>query len=267
MAELSPEELTAIATEYEARLVPAVFQAWSVPVLTAAEVTAGDRVLDVACGTGVLARAAAEAVGREGAVTGIDLNPGMLAVAAGAAPDIDWRQGDVVDMPFGAESFDTVVSQFGLMMFPDKTAALREMSRVLRRGGRLAVAVFEGLEKNTAYGTMASVFARHAGEDVGNALRFPFSLGDEDHLLSCFTDAGLEEVELRRDTQTARFPNIRDMVLADVKGWFPLAGLALDGATIDAVAEDAAKELAPFILEDGSVRFSTHVHIVTAVKG
>jgi len=266
MAELSPAILEATAEEYEARLVPAVFEAWAGPVLEAAEVKAGNRVLDVACGTGVLARAAARIVGAEGSVTGLDLNPGMLAVAARAAPGIVWREGDAANIPFAPESFDAVVSLFGLMMFADKVAALREMVRVLRPGGSLAVAVFAGPDENLAYGTMADVFARRAGEEVGNALRFPFSLGNEKQLLNCFAEADLDGAKLQSGTRPARFANIREMILADVKGWFPLAGLSLDDATIDAVTEDAARELAPFMTDDGAVRFTTKVHIVGMTK-
>jgi ubiquinone/menaquinone biosynthesis C-methylase UbiE len=97
-------------------------------VADAAKIASGDRVLDVGCGTGVLARAAADRVAADGQVTGLDLNKGMLAVARRLRPKIEWRQGDATKLPFADGSYDVVMSQFSLMYFPDRIAALNEMS-------------------------------------------------------------------------------------------------------------------------------------------
>src|SRR5688500_16775452 len=117
---------------YESFFVPALFQEWAGRVADTAHIQLGQRVLDVACGTGVLARAAADRAGAGGSVTGLDINEGMLAVAAQKAPHIDWRQGQAEALPFEDGTFDAVVSQFGLMFFDDRAAAIREMRRVLR---------------------------------------------------------------------------------------------------------------------------------------
>jgi ubiquinone/menaquinone biosynthesis C-methylase UbiE len=98
-------------------------------------------VLDVACGTGVVAREAARRVGPAGAVAGLDRNEGMLAVARRMAPGIAWRHGLAEALPFPDGAFDAVICQFGLMFFEDRGKALGEMWRALRPGGRLAVAV------------------------------------------------------------------------------------------------------------------------------
>ena len=136
-------QLVASAAEvYEQFFVPALFAEWSAHVLAEASVQAGDNVLDVACGTGVLARAAADLVGRRGQVVGVDLNEGMLAVARAKAPQIRWHHGAAESLPFDDNSFDRVVSQFGLMFFADQQQALREMQRVVRENGRVAVAVW-----------------------------------------------------------------------------------------------------------------------------
>ena len=109
----------------------------------------GERVLDVACGTGIVARLAAGRMG-SGGVVGLDINPGMLAVARslppGPGPAIEWHEGSVLDMPFPEGSFDICLCQLGLQFFPDRAAALREMRRVLRTGGRLALSVFSALK-------------------------------------------------------------------------------------------------------------------------
>src|SRR5262245_44029750 len=97
-----------------------------------ARVASGDRVLDVGCGTGVLARTAADRAAADSQVTGLDRNEGMLAVARRLRPQIDWRQGDATALPFVDASYNVVMSQFALMYFPDRAAALTEMVRVLR---------------------------------------------------------------------------------------------------------------------------------------
>ena len=131
---------TDAAEVYESCFVPAIFGAWAGPVADAAGIRTGNKVLDVGCGTGVLAREVHRRVGPKGQVVGLDLNQGMLAVAARAQPRIEWRQGDAASLPFKDASFDVVVSQFALMFFPNRVAALGEMWRTLAPGGRLAVA-------------------------------------------------------------------------------------------------------------------------------
>lgn len=128
------------AEVYEQCFVPALFGPWAAHVADAARVASRDRVLDVGCGTGVLARAAADRVTAADQVTGLDRNEGMLAVARRLRPQIDWRQGDATALPFADANYDVVMSQFALMYFPDRIAALKEMVRVLRPEGRLALA-------------------------------------------------------------------------------------------------------------------------------
>ena len=101
----------------------------------------GQAVLDVACGTGIVARTAADLVGTRRHVVGVDLNEAMLTVARRVRPDIEWRQGDVAALPFADRSFDAVLCQMALMFFPDRAAALREMARVVRPDGSVAVLV------------------------------------------------------------------------------------------------------------------------------
>jgi ubiquinone/menaquinone biosynthesis C-methylase UbiE len=124
---------------YERYLVPAIFGVWAPVLIDAAALRPGDRVLDLACGTGVVARQAKPHVGPTGAVTGVDLNPGMLAIARSVEPSIDWQEGNAGALPFTDGSFDVVFCQLGMQYFPDRSAAIGEMHRVpVGRHGRIA---------------------------------------------------------------------------------------------------------------------------------
>jgi ubiquinone/menaquinone biosynthesis C-methylase UbiE len=139
MAEaITGQVMHAAAEVYDEFFVPALFLAWAAEGADAAELAPGDRALDVACGTGALAREAAERVEPGGSVAELDRNEGMIAVARRKSSDIEWRIGQAEAMPFADGAFDAVVSQFGLMFFEDRIGAITEMWRVLRPGGRLS---------------------------------------------------------------------------------------------------------------------------------
>jgi ubiquinone/menaquinone biosynthesis C-methylase UbiE len=260
------QELQRAALAYEELFVPALFEAWAPRVLDAARIEAGDRVLDVACGTGVLARAAAGRAGRAGAVAGADVNAAMLEVAARIDPGIEWQAAPAEDLPFDDQSFDAVVSQFGLMFFSDPAAAAGEMHRVLVPGGRAAVAVFDALENVPAYEAMAGILDRLGHATAASALRVPFAYGDTQLLATLFEEARFATVAVATDERTARFSNVRSMVLADVKGWFPVADIMLDEDQLETLVSAAEQDLERFVQPDGSVEFATRAHIVSATR-
>lgn len=266
MSDLSLRELENTAAAYDQLLAPAVLQEWTQHVVDAADIYPGQRVLDVACGTGVLTRIAATRVGPGGSVVGLDINPGMLSVAARIAPSIEWRQGEAESLPFADGSFDAVISQFGLMFFTGREVALREMVRVLIPGGHLAVAVFDSLDNMPAYGAMATVLEHLVGNNTAEALRLPFALGDTKRLAALFAAAGMPSAVITNHRGTGRFATVRDMVLADVRGWFPFAQIKLDERTINAVTTEAEAALHPFLTASGAVLFPVSVHIVAATK-
>jgi SAM-dependent methyltransferase len=176
-------QVTGSAAEvYERQLVPAIFGPWAPRVLDLAAPAGGERVLDAACGTGVVARLAAERVGPDGQVVGLDLNPGMLAVAAGlpvqGAPT-GWVQADAGRLPFQDRSFEVVCCQLGLQYVPDRAATLVEMARVLTPGGRLAAMVWRSIDRSPGFAGLAEALDRHLGPAVGAIMRAPFGLGDE----------------------------------------------------------------------------------------
>jgi SAM-dependent methyltransferase len=251
----------AAARAYEALFVPALFAEWAPRVADAASLAAGQRVLDVACGTGVLVR---EAVRRtSGNVTGLDRNAGMLAVASEVAPEVDWRRGSAESMPFADASFDAVVSQFGLM-FMDRERAIREMLRVLRPGGRLAVAVWDSVEHMPAFAAETALLEELVGTRAADALRAPFVLGDPKQLVALFEAAGAGSVTAATRKGSARFPSIRSLVEADLRGWLPVMGVHLRENEIDRVLGAAERQLAEYAAPDGKFTFETSAHIVSA---
>jgi len=264
--EPSLEEQIAGARAYEGLHVPALFEQWCSRVLDAAGVEAGHRVLDVACGTGVLAREAVDRVGPAGGVAGVDPGRGMLAVAGELAPGVEWREARAESLPYPEHSFDAVVSQFGLTFFSDRSRALREMRRVLRPCGRLAVAVWDSLENSEAYAIEVELLQRMAGDAAADALRAPFVLGDVDALVALFAGAGVASVGIETANGTARFPSIKTMVEADLRGWLPVMGVVLEEDRIQSILEEAETALAGFVAADGRVVFDAPAHIVTGTR-
>ena len=266
MSEAATRVQIAAANAYESLFVTALFQEWAPRVIDAARIRPEDSVLDVACGTGVLARQALLRVGPEGSVTGLDVSPGMLAVAQELTPAVEWRLGLAEALPFPNQAFDAVVSQFGLMFFNDRSQALQEMLRVLEPRGRLAVAVWGAVESMPAYAAMIALLDRVGGRRAGDALRAPFALGRAAEVTRLFEAAGIESLAVTTDRGTARFPNIRTLVEADVRGWLPAVGVELPEAQIERILDEAETELAPYRTPDGPVVFETTAIIASGTK-
>jgi ubiquinone/menaquinone biosynthesis C-methylase UbiE len=260
-------QITADAAEvYEAQFVPGIFAERVPHTLDAAGVRAGQSVLDVACGTGVVARAAVDRVGPTGSVTGVDLNEAMLAVARRLAPGIEWHQGDAAALPFEDDRFDAVVCQMALMFFPDPVAALSEMARVARPGATVAAVVPASLASSPGYSSFAEVVARHAGRDAVGLVTSYFALGDLDGLRAMFTEAGLTELESSTRTGHARFGSIDDYVATEVEG-SPLVE-RIDDDTYRAIRVDCVRELSEYVVgDDGAVAVPFDCHAVAGRVG
>lgn len=249
------------AETYEERFVPALFQQWVEPVLQAAEPGPGDRLLDVACGTGVVARAAAGRVIPDGSVTGLDLNPAMLAVARRVSPQIDWRQGDVAALPFADGGFDVVTCQAAVFFFPDPTAALGEMARVTRTGGRVVVQAFSSLRAQPAYGPWVDMVSRHAGPDATELLGTYWSHGEPEMMRGRCADANLRVAAVHEHIRPAYFPNVETMVLTEVNAT-PLRD-RLDQAELDQILGESHDVLGQFV-RDGRLVIPLAGYVLTA---
>lgn len=249
---------------YEDFFVPAIFQEWAQRVMEAAKIKDNDSVLDVACGTGILARTIAKRLKPKGEVIGLDLNEGMLKVAAHKAPEIEWVLGPAEAINFDDERFDAVVSQFGLMFFTDRLKALKEMMRVLKDQGRLAVAVWDSLEHNPGYSALVDLLQRLFGDKVANLLRNPFALGEKRKLLQLFKEAGINSPLITTFQGMAHFPSVRSWVYTDVKGW--TMGEMINDQQLEELTSIAEKEFSSFVSSDGTVTISNPAHIITARK-
>lgn len=178
---------------YQGFFVPAIATPVSVELLRVADLQPGERVLDLACGTGVITRAAAEAVGAAGSVIGLDVAPDMLAVArrtpAGGAP-ISWQEADAASVPLPDGSVDVVLCQMGLMFVEDRAAALSEARRVLVPGGRVVLntpgriqPLFEAMER---------AIVEHIDPGLGAFVSAVFSMSDPAKLAQLLADAGFD---------------------------------------------------------------------------
>jgi SAM-dependent methyltransferase len=167
---------------YERELVPAVFGPWAPIVVELAHPRPGERVVDIACGTGLVARIAAARVGPSGSVAGVDLNPGMLNVARSVATasepsaPIHWHEASADKLPFPDSSFDIAYCQLGLQFFADRPAALREMHRVLVTEGRLALMVWRGIAESLGFQALAELLEKNIGPAAATIMRAPFGL-------------------------------------------------------------------------------------------
>jgi ubiquinone/menaquinone biosynthesis C-methylase UbiE len=239
------------ATNYERYFVPAIGAPLAQDLIEVAELRHGEHVLDVACGTGVVTRLAAERVG-DGAVAGVDVNPGMLGIARKVAADtpIEWHEASAETLPLRDASFDLVLCQMGLQFIPDRSRALREMWRVLRPGGRLALNVpgptpplFTVLEQS---------LRRHIGPEAAGFIATVFSLHDVEEISELLQAAGFTDVIAHSERRALHVPPAEDFLWQYVYST-PLAEAAneLDEDQHARLQEEIVAGWEPFAEEDG----------------
>jgi ubiquinone/menaquinone biosynthesis C-methylase UbiE len=258
-----------VAENYERYLVPAIFEPWARDLLDLAAPKLGERVLDVACGSGIVARLAAEQVGALGKVVGVDSNPDMLVVARKAfgSARIDLREGDASGLPLGDRTFDVVVCQQGLQFLADRRAALREMRRVLVPGGRLAVSCWKPIHYSPGFLALAETLAEQAGPEAVAIVHGPFSLGDVGELRSLIVNAGFENTSTYDGVRTLHFPSCEEFVRRYGTG-SPLAEILakLSAAAQAELVRDLSARLAPY-LTARELAFPIEAHLALAYAG
>ena len=256
---------------YERYQVPSVFEPLARMFLRCVPLQPGQRVLDVACGTGVIVRQAAPILGSAGHLVGIDLNSNMLDVAREHAPaggpPVEWRQGDAASLPCPSSEFDVVICQQGLQFFPDRSGALREMHRVLKPGGLVAICVWRSIEHSPCHLAIAEALRRHVSEDVARRFQAPFTFGDPVALKALMTEAGFSELEIRVEIVMRRLLPPEESV-PGLLASTPVGPeiLALDELTRDAIVSDIASALSDYRDEDGSLRVPQPTYIALGTK-
>lgn len=251
---------------YERWLAGPLFRPWAEMTLEEMNVAGGDRVLDVACGTGIVARVARERLGESGRVVGIDISSDMLAVARTVAPSIDWREGNACALPLrDGETFDVVVCQQGLQFFPDKPAAAAEMRRALAKGGRLAAATWRSDDEIPFFRDLRRVAERH----LGAITDMRHSLGDAALLETLIREAGFKDVRVRTVSRTVHFddgaPLLRLNTMALVG--MSAAGKSMEELERKRVVEVIVSESGPVLepYSDGSkLAFELRTNLATA---
>jgi ubiquinone/menaquinone biosynthesis C-methylase UbiE len=254
-----------VAELYESKFVPALFAEWAPRLIEIAGVRSGDAVLDVACGTGIVARTAADIVGSDGRVVGVDLNEAMLTVAARVRPGIEWRQGDVAQLPFADGAFDAVLCQMALMFFPDRARAVGEMTRVTKPDGTVAVCVPASLDAQPAYGPFVAMAARHAGPEAVSLLSTYWACGDLGELTDVVESAGLRVTTATTVAGVARFASPEELVATEVEST-PLIQRISD-QVYARIKSEAAEVLRPYTTTTGSVEVPLVGHLVAARPG
>jgi ubiquinone/menaquinone biosynthesis C-methylase UbiE len=204
------------ASIYETQLVQAIFEPLARILIERARPKPGERLLDAACGTGIVARLVAPIVGPSGRTVGLDYDPIMIEMARRLAPEIEWRQGDLQNLPFPDGFYDLVICQQGLQYRPDAGAGLRQIHRVLRPGGRMVLAAWSNLAKSPGHVLLFQALEATVGPD--RARPVAWSLADEAQLLELVSEAGFASVTTTIISLQTRYPSARAFIEAVLKG-------------------------------------------------
>lgn len=258
---LTPEA----AQGYEQYFVPAIFDQWPPTIIAAAEISDGDKILEVGCGTGVLARELIKLVGAMGSVTGLDLSESMLGVARKICPQVDFRQGNAMDLPFDDAAFDVVIAPFMLMFVPEPAKAVSELQRVLKPGGRMVLSVWEALERNEVYSGLVEIARQRIDDAAGDSLAWPFALGANGKLGEICRDAGVGEVEIKTHDGRAKFPSLEDFVRTEIQSW--VLATSVTEKSLAAIVADAKTRFANYCDQSGAIDMPINALLAKAIKG
>jgi ubiquinone/menaquinone biosynthesis C-methylase UbiE len=255
------------AAIYERFLVGPLFQPWARVMVARVAPMPGERALDVACGTGIVARTVRERLGSAASIVGVDLSPAMLAAARQAAPDIDWREGNATSLPLAAgEQFDVAFCQQGLQFVSDKPAAARELRRALTAGGRLAVATWRPDDEIPIFRQMRETAEGHVGAIVDQR----HSFADAEALAALLSDAGFRDVTVQTLDDTTRFddgPLFARLNTMALMGMSP-AAKAMDepdrARVVAAIVEDCVQRVLPRYADGTGIAFANCTNLATA---
>ena len=233
----TPDITDDLVRTHEQYLVPAIYSQWASRVADIAEIEVGQEVLDVACGTGSLARAAQLETGLKGKVVGLDLSEKMLAAARRHSQLIEWRLGDAALMPFDDNRFDRVMCQFSFMFISNRVATIKEMLRVCKPDGLVILAIWGPLQPASAYDDLIKMMRQVSGEPAARKLATPWDLGKPGVMDSLLISSGVNEYECHERVGLARYESLQAFLEAHLR----LADEydSLDNAAFEKILETA----------------------------
>jgi ubiquinone/menaquinone biosynthesis C-methylase UbiE len=244
---------------------------WVETLVETATIREGQRVLDVACGTGFVARLAAAHVGLAGQVAGVDLNKGMLAVArqissSDTALPIEWHEGDVTDLPFDDASFDAVLCQQGMQFFPDIQGAANELNRVMVPDGRLVFTIWSPIEENPYLDALAHALEQHLSEQAANGLRGAFAKSYSVDFEPALRNAGFKQIEVDAPRLAFHLPPLEEQLPGHMAS-LPMADAisALPDEAKVSILNDVRFALKEFANQTG-LSIPSRSEVVSAVK-
>lgn len=199
-------------------MVPAMFDPWATILLELVAPQPGERFLDLACGTGIVARKAASMVHPGGEVVGLDFNPGQLAIARSIDSSIEWREGDAGSLSFADQEFDLVACQQGLQFFPDRVQAVKEIHRVLKPGGRVGIAVWASLDKAPGYVALVNALERRVGASAAHLMDDLTVLADPKLISQFLVEGGFPDAELVTLSNDVTFASAEEFTRAIAVG-------------------------------------------------
>jgi SAM-dependent methyltransferase len=261
---------TSAMSFYDEILVPRWFDPWARLLLDKLEPDTGQAVLDVACGPGTVTRLAAQRVGPQGRVTGCDLSPAMLELARSkkslddSAP-INYLECSAEALSVPEDAFDLVTCQQGLQFFPSREAALAEMQRVLRPGGKLGIAVWCAVEDCPPCFALANALEHVLGAEIADVYKGgPWGLPDSASLVELAEVGGFTDVEVHKYELPIVFEGGPDQLLLTLRATAVATAVAELSEAKQTALAIALEEAAGQITVDGTIRSHTASHILTA---
>lgn len=267
MSQLNQTIDTTAAEAYERHMVPGMFLHWAELLVRVAAPQPGEQVLDVACGTGVVARLAAPAVNPGGKVVGLDIDAGVIEVARKVAgrngTPVDWHCANALEMPFEDAAFDLCLCQQGIQFFPDRVAGLSEIRRVLKPSGRLVASLWGPIAFNT--GHQAVVQALESQNVDASPARRACSFCSPEDIRDTASRAGFTHIDLRTEDGVSQFPSMQSFIDAMTIGSpstrHAVARLPERGR--DIFVKDVCAMLEPY-LKEGRLAYPMRTHILVA---
>lgn len=248
---LVPEITDDLVKLHHDYFVPAIYAQWAHHIIDLSAIELGHSILDVACGTGTLSRAAKLETGFQGKVVGLDIDERMLAKAREQSAGIDWQNGDATDLPFENDQFDRVTCQFALMQIKNRVAAIKEMLRVCKPKGYVCVAVWAPLNHSKAYTVLVDLVRTHAGFKTANQLHELWSLGTTGKMDSLLMSAGANQYECHERPGVVTFPSVDSFVEAHLRAFGDF--YSIDRDKVEELLKAAHKDLSPFVISGGRI--------------